>query len=735
MRYTGFLKSRGVLGRALASFTLAICSAAASVAGDTHQLNSSLADETYGITLSVTASGDFSVISQTPAWIFSGAVGAPVSGLSSTTGKDGIGWYQKISFTYNSADGVPRRASIRTYASRPVVVFSTTFLANGANTALFPRISTYPQGMYKFGFNFTYGYQYGPWGQGPDSPWAYFDQYGNSFIVSPASHFPLAANIQDQDSAIVAGINAAIPTLTSGFTQETMLVVGQGINHTWDLWGHAMTDLHHKVRPSSDSDVSLASIGYWTDSASVYYYNYEAAMGYEGTLIGAKANLAAKGIPISHMQLDSWWYPKGSPPAWNNLGSTLNKGQYLLRPDATVLPDGLSGFQQKLDGIPLIVHARWTDPTSPDRQQYTMSGNVPIDPQYWTTLAAYLKSGGVMTYEQDWLASYANTNMNLTDPETYLDLMAHSMANAGITLQYCGQTVGDFLQGSKYSNLTTVRVSQDGFNQTRWDPFLYNSRLAGTLGMFPFADNVYSTDVKSLVLATQSAGILGIGDAIGQENIPNLLQAVRGDGLVVKPDAPMVPMDATYIADAQAELHGAGLPPMMASGYTDHSGTRTSYVFAYSRNADGSNAAISFAPSDLGITGPAYVYNYFSNAGQLVSANGRFSDLVATTGSYYIVAPVGHSKIALLGDTGKFVSLGHQRVPQVQDTGILKVSIQFAAGETGTTIQGYSPSAPVITMTEGTVSQSTYNPVSQVFSITVAPAAGDTVVTLSLSAS
>ena len=50
----------------------------------------------------------------------------------------------------------------------------------------------------------------------------------------------------------MAGINTAIPTLTSGFTQETMLVVGQGINHTWDLWGHAMTDLHGKVRPSSE---------------------------------------------------------------------------------------------------------------------------------------------------------------------------------------------------------------------------------------------------------------------------------------------------------------------------------------------------------------------------------------------------------------------------------------------------------------------------------------------------
>ena len=38
-------------------------------------------------------------------------------------------------------------------------------------------------------------------------------------------------------------------------------------------------------------------------------------MGYEGTLVAVKQNLARLGIPVSTMQLDSWWYPKGNPPA------------------------------------------------------------------------------------------------------------------------------------------------------------------------------------------------------------------------------------------------------------------------------------------------------------------------------------------------------------------------------------------------------------------------------------
>lgn len=686
-----------------------------------------------GIVISVTPDGSFSITTQSPAWTFGGTVGAPLSQMASNEGKDGIGVYERISFAY-TLNGMSAAASVRAYRTRPVVVFSTTLLSAANNGPLFPRIATYPQGLFKFGFNFTYGYQYGPWGEGPDSPWAYFDSSGDTFIVSPASHFPIAANTQDQQNAILAGINTGIPTLPAGFTQETMLVAGQGINNTFDLWGRALTDLQGKVRPGPDSDVSLIALGYWTDSASKYYYNYIASMGYEGTLVAVKQDFAQHGIPINSMQLDSWWYPKGNPPAWNNAGDTLDTGQYLLRPDPTILPDGLGGLDQKLGGIPLLVHSRWIDPTSPVRQEYIMSGNVSIDPQYWKDTATYLQANGVMTYEQDWLAALAQPNLNLTDPEAYLDNMAQAMAAAGITMQYCGQTVGQLMQGAKYANLTTARVSQDGFNSTRWDPFLYNSRLASSLGVFPFADNVYSSDVKSLALETQSSGMMAVGDAIGNEAASNLLQAIRSDGVIAKPDAPIVPMDSTYIADARAELQSAPLPPMVASSYSNHGGTRVAYVFGYSRASDGSAQNIGFGAGDLGLDGAMYVYNYFSQSGQVVAANTTYSDSVATSGSYYVVAQIGPSGIGFLGDTGKFVSAGRQRIGPIQDDGILSTSIQFASGEVNTSVQGYSPTAPVVTATHGSLGLVSYDATRHIFTIVVSPASDNTA-TLSISKS
>src|SRR5207302_8156464 len=181
-----------------------------------------------------------------------------------------------------------------------------------------------------------------------------------------------------------------------------------------------------------------------------------------------------------------------------------------------------------------------------------MSNNVSTDPNYWSMIAGYLHNGGAITYEQDWLDTLATTATNLTDPNAFLNNMASNMAANGITIQYCAAVPGDFLQSTMYNNLTTIRVSHDRFSSTRWNPFLYASNLAGVLGIWPWSDVFMSTETDNLLLSTLSAGIVGVGDPIGAESKANLLQTIRGDGVIVKPDVPIVPVDAMYIQDAQA---------------------------------------------------------------------------------------------------------------------------------------------------------------------------------------
>jgi hypothetical protein len=269
-------------------------------------------------------------------------------------------------------------------------------------------------------------------------------------------------------------------------------------------------------------------------------------------------------------------------------------------------------------------------------------------------------------------------------------------------------TVGQFLQTTKYGNVTNVRVSEDRFQRAYWPELLYGSRIAGALGLWPFSDVFPSSETDNLLLATLSAGPLGIGDRIGPIAVNNLRQSIRGDGVIIKPDVPIVPLDSSYVHDAQ----GLQLP-MIASTVSDFGGLRTYYVFAFSQ---GNNVPASFAVSELGVTGPVYIYNYFDDTGALAAPGDVITDALADTRAYYVVAPIGPSGLALLGDRGHFVGLGKSRIAALTDDGVVHVTVLFAAGETTRTLVGYAPAAP--NSSAGTL---TYDAASMRFSIDVSP--------------
>jgi hypothetical protein len=459
--------------------------------------------------------------------------------------------------------------------------------------------------------------------------------------------------------------------------------------------------------------VSLNQIGYWTDNGATYYYHMADSMSYEQTLDAVKSDFDRVGIPLGYLQLDSWFYPKGSSAAWDNNGA----GIYEYVAAAPPFLSGLARFQQNL-GVPLITHARWIDTSSPYRALYRMSGNVVTDPAYWDTVAGYLAASGVATFEQDWLNDKAQTDFNLTDGDAFLDNMAASMGRRQLTMQYCMASARQFLQSSKYSNLTTVRTSGDHLERDRWTDFLYASRFAGALGAWPFTDNLLSTETSQLLLATLSAGPVGIADPIGSIDGPNLLHAVRPDGVIVKPDVPLTPADASYSNMA----HGTDTP-QIAFTWSDFGALRTNYVFAFTQ---GTNALAKFSPADFGVSTPVYVYDYFAGTGQLVDPSDTIQKQISGDALYLVLAPVGPSGIAVLGDTGQFVTMGKKRVTGYTDQGAARVQVTFAAGETSRAITGYSPVAPSVQAIEGEIGPVAYDNTTHLFRVPVMAGNGST---------
>jgi hypothetical protein len=676
-------------------------------------------------------SGRYKITAHQPAWKFAGELGQPGQNVLVENGSDRLGAYQEIRFTWRT--NVSLTGSIRVYDSRPIALFTL-----GCNQAadelptLFPRFTSVPAGLHHFSFkNDVFAppsFKLEPNG----TPWLLFDDRADAVIISPADNFMIASMSGDGAHEIASGLNKEVRDLPAHFKHATLLTFGDGINVTWNAWGAAFTDLVGRNRPANDIDDGLRYLGYWTDNGAFYYYNYDPTLGYIGTLEALVRHYREREIPVRYLQLDSWWYyktltdpdgktgrsknPKLPKGEWNRYGGLI---EYEAPP--ALFPDGLAAFQKEIN-LPLITHNRWIDPASPYHEQYHISGFAGVDPLWWGRIMNYIADSGVVCYEQDWLNIIYNHSPELSGTVGTGDDFTGGMAEAakarGLSLQYCMALPRFFLQGARYDNLTTIRVSDDRFQRGLWDHFLYTSRLAGALGIWPWSDVFMSTETNNLLISTLSAGMVGIGDAIGAENKENLLQVARPDGVLVKPDAPLLPLDEVYLTEAN------GLKsPMVAWTYSDHGPLRTVYLFAYNRQE--TNSKTGFTPAALGLKGKVCVFNTRSGVAQYQSSGACFAfTLNPRETAYYLAAPVGQSGLAFFGDEGKYVSNGHQRIAALVDTpGGLTVDVTFAAGEKSVRLFGYDRHTPTVMAQSGSVGTLTYDAESGRFSVEVSPAA------------
>jgi hypothetical protein len=656
-----------------------------------------------GVTASFSASGAWSVSVPAQRWLFAGSLGASAASHMDS-GNDNLGSYQEIAFSY-SISGNARAASIRLYAARPVVMFFAIYNTASANQAPFPTISSYPA-MSHLSFNGEFA-EPDFVNLNNDGPWAFFDPSYNTWILSPASNYMTASNAVASNGNITAGIAAGIGSLPAGFTHTTALVFGQGINNTFGIWGQALTDLARKKRPTNDADPLLKNVSYWTDNGATYYYN-PGPTSYMSTLDSIREEFDSVGVKLGSLQLDSWWYPKGPDNSWSS-----HNGIWTYTASLALFVPDLATFQAGLK-VPLITHARWIDAASPYRGQYTISGNVATDPQYWEDIASYLKASGTTVYEQDWLGDNAQSNFNLTDHYAFLGNMAASMAKRSIDIQYCMALPKHFLQSTNYSNVTSIRTSQDRFGADRWTSFFYSSRLASAIGVWPYSDVFMSTETNNMIAALLSGGPLGVGDAVGSISKTNMLKAVRPDGAIVKPDMAATPIDSVFLSDAQ----GIDVP-MIAAAATDFGGgMRANYLFAYTR---GANNTVVVDPSAFGISGASVLYDELGANAVFLSAGQTYTFNLTKAAGYYVLVPVGASGIAFLGDRHQFVTLGKRRIASVADTGLVDVEVSFAAGEDSRTLFGYSPQPVVVASLAGNHHAPVWDSNSEMFTVVVTP--------------
>jgi hypothetical protein len=672
-------------------------------------------------------SGRYEVRSNELEWVFAGELGGAAADVSVKDGQDRLGAFRELSFRWR--DQVSLSGSIRTYLERPVLLFAITSNEPISDATLirFPRFTEFPKNLR--------GLSYANTAFAPPSfaleenatPWLLYDDQTHAAVLSPAANYMIASMRGDGKAEIASGLNKGVAALPAGFSHSTLMALGVGVNATWDAWGSALTGLQGTHRPANDADIGLRYLGYWTDHGAEYYYDYDRKLGYAGTLEALVRRYRAEGIPIRYLQLDSWWYYKtftdpggktGKPEndrlpleEWNRYGGLI---KYEAHP--SLFPEGLAAFQKTV-GLPLIAHNRWIDPASPYHQRYRISGLAAVDPNWWREIIGYLSSASVVTYEQDWLnVIYEHSPelaASLQAGEAFTDGMASAAQEKGLSMQYSMALPRHFLQGARYGNLTTIRVSGDRLERSKWDTFLYTSRLASALGIWPWSDVFMSTEADNLLIATLSAGMVGVGDRSGAENKGNLLHAVRLDGVIIKPDTPLLPIDTMYTARSRR--------PMIASAHTDHGALRTSYVFSYGRGFEVESAA--FTPAQVGMPRDVYVYDARNRTARRLGASDAFTFAVAPNGTaYFVVAAVSRAGIALFGDESKFVPDGRKRIASLGDEpDRLSATVTFAPQEKSVQLFGYATRRPTVTAATGSVGEVSFDKRTERFAVSVSP--------------
>jgi hypothetical protein len=675
--------------------------------------------------------GSYSVTVKEPNWTLQGKLASPAADIAVVQAHDPIGSDQEISFTYSEA-GHPIHAVVRLYGGNEVIGFEQIYPeAVNATPPPFPDFTSLPQGLIPF----SYGQSaFAPPGfqlQKISTPWLFFDAADHAMILSPASHFMAACMIGDGQKEAGCGFNANLKAVPAGTIQKSLLVVATGINHTWDAWGQALTSLQGKKRPTNDADVFLKYYGYWTDNGAAYWYDYDRTKGYQGTLEAIIDDYRTKQIPLHYLQLDSWWYhktltnPGGNTEMvknsklpegdWNRYGGTI---EYKAHP--FVFPQGMEAFHEKV-GVPFMTHNRWIDPTSPYHAKYRISGIAAIDAGFWNEIADYLKDNGVIGYEQDWLSEIFRHSPELSSTldtgDQFLDNMASACSDHGLSIQYCMAFPCMFMEGSKYANLTSIRCSEDRFEPRKYHNFLYTSRLACSMGIWPWTDVFRSAETNNLLIGTLSAGPVGTGDALGQENKENLFKAMRADGVIIKPDAPLLPTDASYITEGQKQDL-----PLVATTYTNHGGIRTVYGMAIKRSKTEPDT-VSIPASDLNVVGAVYLYDYFAGTGTKVNSGEPLGvQFHGQNLAFFIAAPISSNGIAFLGDEEKFVGTGKMRVPSLKNQGgKLTAELLLAAQETGVTLHGYAVRSPQVFVQGGDAGPIQFDAATGYFTVVVKP--------------
>lgn len=389
-------------------------------------------------------------------------------------------------------------------------------------------------------------------------------------VLSPFSHFMATSFTQRykaSNSTLEYGVIGSMASIPANYSHSMIVFYSQnGVNEGMRQWGQTMQQAFNRTNENRLNDLTINSLGYYTDNGGYYYYNTEQGVNYETTMIDVAQKIQ---IPYRYLQLDSWWYYKG-----------IGNGVTEWTPMPDIFPSGLVALHRRLENIPFAAHNRFWAYDTVYKQKYAFV----LDPangkglpygndSFWIDLFTDARNWGLILYEQDWLnvqtMAFLPTRIDINLGEQWLMSMGAAADQIGMNIQYCMSLPRHILQSLQIPRVTHARASDDyavhlkDQSKSQWDIGI-TSMFLDAVGLAPFKDVLWSTSSqpgspygssakevlpdREILMATLSTGPVSPGDGIDYINAEKIMKCCRQDGTILKPDRPLTTIN-TLISD------------------------------------------------------------------------------------------------------------------------------------------------------------------------------------------
>ncbi|HVT75613.1 MAG TPA: hypothetical protein VHD87_01175 [Acidimicrobiales bacterium] len=486
-----------------------------------------------------------------------------------------------------------------------------------------------------------------------------------TLLLAPLSGFH--EQVGAVDGRVRIGWHGDLDVVPEGFTTELALWSASSPRAALAEWGAELQQRYRTVRPGRYDDDLGRHPSYWTDNGTAYWYKTEPDRTTTETLVDTVADLRARDVPFSTVQLDSWWYPHQVLRPFNTDEWVVPPtGLMRWEPRDDVVPEGIAALRTALGDPPLAAHCRHLSSQSPYLGEFGcwVDGDRahPKGPELYERWLDQCVEWGVETFEHDWLIeAFLGVRGLREEPgraRAWQEGIDRAAGRRNITLQWCMPSPADICQTVTLNNVTSIRTSGDhGYLVSAgylWAWFLYTNALAGALGLVPYKDVFHTrsehAEVEAL-LSALSTGPVGIGDRLGEADPAVVRRCCRADGVLVKPDAPIAAIDRGFRkwATSRGQLLTA----------TTHSGAVQYVVTLNCTNSDASGRV------EPGIEGRSVVWDWRTQTCEVVEAGGGWDVSLPSLGwDYRVVAPIVDG-VAVIGDPALYATAGDLRIHHV----------------------------------------------------------------------